>query len=85
LGLEACPFIPFMVCLTKKKRDMADMLGSATVEAFQLAIPLVQAIPLVGGAVAACLQTTLYIIQVKDVRLSPSIFQLSVLTRLTYI
>jgi hypothetical protein len=69
-----------MVCLTKKKREIVNMLGQATVEAIQLAIPLIQGVPLVGGTVAGCLQATLYIIQVKDVRLSLFIFQMSVLT-----
>jgi len=51
-----------------KRRDIVDMLGDGAVEAMNLAVPLVKAIPLVGSTVEGCLQAVLYIISVKEVR-----------------
>jgi hypothetical protein len=60
-----------MVSLSKKQRDIVDLVESGAVEALHLALPLVKTIPLLGGTVGASLEVVLYIIQVKDVRLPP--------------
>jgi hypothetical protein len=60
-----------MVSPAKKKSDIADLLGSGGVAALQLAIPLAKAIPLVGNTIEGCLESVLFIIRAKDVRLPP--------------
>ena len=60
-----------MVSPAKKKSDILDLLGSGLVEALQLSIPLGKAIPFVGNSIEGSLQAVLFIIQAKDVRLSP--------------
>jgi hypothetical protein len=60
-----------MVSPAKKKSDIVDLLGSGAVEALQLAIPLAKTIPLVGSTIEGSLAAVLYIIEAKDVRLTP--------------
>lgn len=60
-----------MVSLTKKQKDVVELVESGVVEALNLALPLVKTIPLVGGTVGASIEVVLHIIQVTDVRLLP--------------
>ena len=62
---------PLMVSLTKKQKDVVELVESGVVEALNLALPLVKTIPLVGGTVGASIEVVLHIIQVTDVRLLP--------------
>ena len=56
------------------------MLKPGVVEGIHLAVHLAKTIPLVGNTIAACLEAVVHIIRVKDVRVSPSMFRMSVLT-----
>ena len=64
-----------MVSRAKKTRKTIDMMGSMTVDALNLALPLAKAIPLLGPTIEGSIGAVLYILAVKDV--SFSIFRLS--------